>query len=242
MNNNAPTIAKSNANYTCIECGATEFISAHHEVPGDDSTLVCLCAECHSRRHPDVPRLLFFSKTSQPYWSNKSASTLAKANNVHTRTIIRIAKRLNIPKGTLTDTDETLIIEAMASRWTNISGRELADRIGICYQTIINRAKSYDIPFHQSISQQDIEQLKLSPRQHRKNNKPKPPVKRKITRNKKRPTQAIRIWRCTADECGHIWAGRKNTIPHICPNCHKYLYIEEIVPNDNREQVITART
>jgi len=95
--------------YTCQECGATELIQAHHEIPGDDSSLVVLCAECHSKRHPDLPRGLFFDKYLQPYWYNKSASSIAKELGVHPRTIVRVAKRLNIAHGELSTKDQARI-------------------------------------------------------------------------------------------------------------------------------------
>lgn len=101
--------AKANANYTCRECGSTELIQSHHQIPGDDDSIIVLCAECHSRRHPDVPRALFFNKGVQPYWHNKSASSLAKSFGVHSRTIIRAAKRLGILPGELTAQDEESI-------------------------------------------------------------------------------------------------------------------------------------
>jgi len=100
---------KANANYTCQECGSTELVQAHHEIPGDDDSLIALCAECHSKRHPDVPKALFFSTNNQPYWNNKSASSLAREIGVHSRTIIRAAKRLEILSGELSQWDEGLI-------------------------------------------------------------------------------------------------------------------------------------
>jgi len=100
--NLAPVRAKANAGYRCQECGSTELIQAHHEIPGDDSSLIVLCAECHSKRHPNVPKTLFFSTNNQPYWQNKSASSLAKDLGVHSRTVIRVAKRIGIPPGNLT--------------------------------------------------------------------------------------------------------------------------------------------
>jgi 5-methylcytosine-specific restriction endonuclease McrA len=107
-----------NANYTCQECGSTEMIQAHHRIPKDDSTLICLCAECHSKKHPNVPRGLFFNKSRQPYWENKSASTLAKELGVHARTIYRIAKKLSISKGILAINDEKLIRDKANPRKT----------------------------------------------------------------------------------------------------------------------------
>ena len=100
---------KANAHYTCQECGSTELIQAHHEIPGDDDSLIPLCAECHSNKHPDVPKALFFSTNQQPYWHNKSASSLAKELGAHPRTITRAAKRLGILPGELSQWDEELI-------------------------------------------------------------------------------------------------------------------------------------
>jgi len=100
---------KSNAHYLCQECGSTEQIQAHHQIPGDDSSLSCLCADCHSKKHPNLPRALFFNKRLQPYWFNKSASSIAKELGVHPRTVIRAARVLNILPGTLSPWDDWLI-------------------------------------------------------------------------------------------------------------------------------------
>ena len=91
---------KSNANYVCQECGSTELIQAHHQIKGDDDSLIVLCANCHSKKHPKVPKPLFFvAKVRQPYWWNISASTIAKQIDVCSRTVIRKARRLGIPTG-----------------------------------------------------------------------------------------------------------------------------------------------
>jgi len=100
---------KSNANYTCRECGSTELVQGHHVIPGDDSSIIPLCAGCHADKHPNVPRALFFARVHQPYWYNKSAATLAKEWNVHSRTVIRAARGLKIPRGELKPWDEELI-------------------------------------------------------------------------------------------------------------------------------------
>jgi excisionase family DNA binding protein len=94
---------KANAHYTCQECGSTEYNQAHHPIPEDDNILEPLCAECHSRKHPNLAKALFFSVRTQPYWHNISASSLGHKLGVSSRTIIRIAKRLEIPQGFLTD-------------------------------------------------------------------------------------------------------------------------------------------
>jgi len=107
---------KANAKRTCRECGSTEFIQGHHQIPKDDSTIIALCAECHSKKHPDVPRRLFFIKNHQPYWENISASSLAKQLDRHPRTIRRIAKRLDIAKGILSASNMALIEKAAVAR------------------------------------------------------------------------------------------------------------------------------
>lgn len=107
---NLPSIkAKANAKYTCHECGSTELIQAHHKIPGDDRSLIVLCADCHSKRHPNLPKALFFTKNHQPYWYNISAASLAKDIGVNSRTIIRAARRLEISRGELIPRDEELI-------------------------------------------------------------------------------------------------------------------------------------
>jgi len=107
--NKVATRVKSNAHYTCQECGSTEFIQSHHIVPGDDTTLICICGECHSRKHPNIAKKLFFQKCHQPYWTNKSAATLAKELGVCPRTIIRAARKARIPAGPLSALDEVAI-------------------------------------------------------------------------------------------------------------------------------------
>lgn len=109
MTSLAATRTKSNARYTCQECEATELIQAHHEIPGEDNSLIALCADCHSKKHPNLSRALFFSKNHQPYWYNKSASTLAKGLGVNSRTVIRTAKKLQIARGDLSHRDEQLL-------------------------------------------------------------------------------------------------------------------------------------
>lgn len=111
MRNLAAVKLKANSHYTCQECGSTELIQAHHEIPHDDNTLAILCAECHSKRHPSVPKALFFTKSLQPYWHNKSASSIARELGIHPRTVIRTAKKLCIQAGELTPLAEASIKE-----------------------------------------------------------------------------------------------------------------------------------
>ena len=143
--NLAPVRAKANAHYTCQECGSTELIQAHHEILGDDNSLIVLCAECHSKRHPDLPKALFFNKNSQPYWHNKSASSLAREMNVHSRTIIRTAKKLGIlPNQDLSHWDEELIRnnipklqrKLMPKKVKRIRFPKTCDRCGYSWQAL----------------------------------------------------------------------------------------------------------
>ena len=111
---NIPTAtirAKANAKYTCRECGSTELVQAHHQIPKDHSTIICLCAECHSTKHPNIPKALFFTKAHQPFWNNKSAASLARELGCHSRTIIRIARKLQITSGHLAADGERRIRE-----------------------------------------------------------------------------------------------------------------------------------
>ena len=118
-NNSVAIRVKANANYICQECGSTELIQAHHEIPGDDDSLIALCADCHSKKHPDVPKALFLSTNNQPYWHNKSASSIAKVLSVHPRTIIRAARRLQILPGLLSNIDKRRLIDRIITRKAN---------------------------------------------------------------------------------------------------------------------------
>lgn len=108
--------AKANARYTCQECEASEFIQAHHQMPNDDNSIIVLCAACHSNHHPTVPRALFFSKSHQPYWYNKSAASLARDLGRNSRTIIRWAKQLNIGAGELAKCQEMQLVHLLRKR------------------------------------------------------------------------------------------------------------------------------
>lgn len=133
MRNQTAIQVKANAHYTCQECGSTELIQAHHKIPGDDTTLIALCAECHSKKHPDVPKALFFSMNHQPCWHNKSVASLARELGVSPRRIKKTARRVGILPGELSPLDEELIenniydIDGMAN---------LAYRLRIPWRTV----------------------------------------------------------------------------------------------------------
>ena len=120
---------KARANYTCLRCGSMENIHAHDPTKKHDDWHVgiALCGNCHSKEHPEVPIELFLSKDNQPYWPNISARTLAEEIGCHNRTIIRRAKKLNIPRGkNLLEKDKKRIIEL--ARLTNKQKKLLFER------------------------------------------------------------------------------------------------------------------
>jgi len=85
----------------------------------DWRTGVALCAECHSREHPNVPHKLFFTRTHQPYWYNVSANALSKVFGCSSRTVIRQSKKLGILFNC-----ELSIIDAMRLQKAVFSARE----------------------------------------------------------------------------------------------------------------------
>lgn len=90
---------KARADYRCQICGSDFAVQAHapNRDHNDWHNGVALCANCHADQHPDVPRGMFVAKQHQPYWHNISARELARRFGCHSRTVIRQAKKLNIP-------------------------------------------------------------------------------------------------------------------------------------------------
>jgi len=100
---------KGKYDFVCNECGSMENIQAHDPTGFHTNWRqgIALCGDCHSKQHPDVPKDLFLPSTHQPYWPNISARALAEEFGVHSRTIIRRAKRLAIsPIYPLSDDDK----------------------------------------------------------------------------------------------------------------------------------------
>lgn len=92
---------KARYDYKCAKCGSASNVQAHAP-NGDHSDWrkgVALCGECHAAEHPSIPKNLFTNKVQQPYWPNVSARALADEFGCHNRTVIRVAKELNIPSG-----------------------------------------------------------------------------------------------------------------------------------------------
>lgn len=161
------TKVKSNAKYTCQECGSTEMPQAHHMIPGDNNSLVCLCADCHSIKHPDLPKALFFTPSIQPYWHNKSASSLAREWGVCSRTVIRAAKKYGITNGYLSPLDK----ELLRHKTTKIHPaytytiKEAAIQLGICAAWLyllkdLGRIKAERIGAQWVITQEELEGYK----------------------------------------------------------------------------------
>jgi len=89
----------------CQKCGSAKNLQAHHIIPisvggADDSNNgVALCAECHAKKHPDVPQELFFIKACGEWESGEwNATTLAARLGVSARTITRAAKKLQLSR------------------------------------------------------------------------------------------------------------------------------------------------
>jgi predicted RNA-binding Zn-ribbon protein involved in translation (DUF1610 family) len=120
-------IIKILAKYTCQKCGSKNNLQAHHQILKDDNSLICLCGECHSKQHPNLPKGLFNSKYTQPYWWNISASSFASKIGISSQTVIKRAKKLNIQSN------------------KNISEKEMEDiknYLQISYQKTIIRRNS----------------------------------------------------------------------------------------------------
>ena len=112
-------ITKYKAGYICQECGSAINIQAHHKKRGDDNSLICLCAECHSKRHPkNMHNFITAPKCCRSYWENKSLYAVSKEAGVSASTIIRVARKLSIRKGILSSDDE-LAIKHSLRRITN---------------------------------------------------------------------------------------------------------------------------
>ena len=98
-------IVKSNAGYICQQCGSTELLQAH-DPTGEHIDVrdgICLCVDCHSEKHPGMPKGLFLNSRCQPYWQNISASSLGRLFGCCSRTIIRWARKLDIGPGFIKD-------------------------------------------------------------------------------------------------------------------------------------------
>ncbi len=139
MVNLASIRVRAKANFQCQQCGSMELVQGHHEIPHDENSLIALCAFCHSRKHPGVPTALFFSRSLQPYWYNKSAATLARQLGVHSRTIIRVAKRLGIITGDLLLEDEERIR-------MGIPKLQRKPKVQKIHEPIIVEIRSYFVP------------------------------------------------------------------------------------------------
>lgn len=118
---NWATKVKAHYDYLCAECDSDENIQAHDptEQHKDWTVGIALCGNCHSKKHPDVPRELFLSSSHQSYsyWPNISARALSREIGCHNRTVIRAAKKLKILMGSnLSDIDKQRIKDSCTRR------------------------------------------------------------------------------------------------------------------------------
>lgn len=99
---------------------------------------ICLCAGHHADEHPNVPRALFFTKTHQPYWPNISASTLGRLAGRHSRTIIRVARKLGIKWGSPLSNENRLLI-CSALRRPRLSDEQKFYIANYCVPILVNK-------------------------------------------------------------------------------------------------------
>lgn len=168
-------IVKANGKWQCQECGSAEMLQAHsatgkHNNPEEG---VCLCADCHSEKHPNVPKALFFSKRLQPYWQNISASSLAKEIGVCPRTIIRRAKKLGISTGELSSDDKSKLCEGRLEgidyseleRYSMLTIDDVRKELKVSQSTVYlliktNKLKALRVGHAWRIREEDFEQFR----------------------------------------------------------------------------------
>ncbi len=100
-------IVRGRDKWTCQKCGSVEYPQVHHIAPVKDYPLfqylpdngLTLCVYCHADAHPEVPRNLFIANVIKAEKEGYiSAGKLAKELEVHPRTIVRRARKLDILK------------------------------------------------------------------------------------------------------------------------------------------------
>lgn len=108
---------KRDAGYKCVECGSEEKVQGHHMIPQDDDSIIALCAECHSSKHPDIPKAWFFSeKNNKPFWENMPIYKIADECEVTQPRVKRYAYALGIVAGhVLNPEDEHRLKQALRS-------------------------------------------------------------------------------------------------------------------------------
>ena len=61
---------KSRIEAHCEECGASDKLQVHHQIPGDDISTILLCAECHHKHHENLHKSLFIASRQRSWWIN----------------------------------------------------------------------------------------------------------------------------------------------------------------------------
>ena len=85
---------RANAGWKCERCGSEEALQAHHQ---KDGTGISLCSRCHAWQHINLTNLIMTAPVRP--WPNQTANGLARRFGVCNRTIIRRARRLQVPFG-----------------------------------------------------------------------------------------------------------------------------------------------
>jgi hypothetical protein len=107
---------KSKAEAYCEECGATTKLQIHHQIPGDDTSTILLCAECHHKHHENMPKVLFSSPKQRSWWINIPSSVIAKRNKCSISTVKAYAEKLGIKPGFLDPDDLERLEESLNRR------------------------------------------------------------------------------------------------------------------------------
>lgn len=72
------------SNYTCQDCGIkTDKVEAHHQIPGDDSSLICLCKGCHVKRHYGTYTPEALNRINPELWRKMKASAISQGLKIH---------------------------------------------------------------------------------------------------------------------------------------------------------------
>ena len=111
---------KSRIEAHCEECGASDKLQVHHQIPGDDTSTILLCAECHHKHHENMPKGLFTAPGQRPWWINMSASRIARRNHCSAKTVIRHAQRLGIGRGFMNPDDLERLEESLGKGKTRL--------------------------------------------------------------------------------------------------------------------------
>lgn len=91
---------KFEAKYTCQDCGIkSDKLEAHHQIPGNDNSLICLCKGCHVKRHHGTYTPTDASSKINPdIWRKMKASAISQNLKIHEWIEQAIIKKLEEDK------------------------------------------------------------------------------------------------------------------------------------------------